>query len=339
MDSIGSVPTGPRPEPYDPGDLSDEHVDRLVDGSGGPPAWSEVAELLDRARMEAAVEPDDLWVRAHVAAAASAARKANLVPDPTAGRRGRPMRVGAVAAATTTLIATMGFAAADTLPAPIQSVAAHVASLVGVTVPDGRDRAGRPAVPSTTLSPPGSEDRPPAADPTVPAAGPTTAPRPGPDRRDRDRRVGPDRRVSPAAPERDRLGRPSGFRSVPPSRGAPGPPGRLSWPPHRDPLTPFPAPPAVRPWPPAATDPVPAPPLFVPAATPVPGPVPVPVFVPDEPDLVATGRGPVVIVDPAADARVDACARPWPRWTAPVRAVPPPPGWTRPTLPTRPPGC
>jgi hypothetical protein len=170
MDSFGPAPTGPLPEACD---LTDDDVERMLNGSGGPPAWFEVTELLDRTRMEAAVEPDDLWVRTHVAVAAAAARKANLVPDPTAGRRGRPVRVGAVAAATTTLIATMGLAAADTLPVPLQSVASHVASLVGVDVPDGRARIVMPGFGPL----PASDGAPVDADPG--SAPPTTARPPG----------------------------------------------------------------------------------------------------------------------------------------------------------------
>jgi hypothetical protein len=170
--------------------VSDEDVEELLKGTGGPPAWFEVAELLDRIRMEAAVEPDDLWVRTHVAVAAAAVRKANLVPDPTAGRPSRPLRLGAVAATTTTLIATtMGLAAADTLPEPLQSVASHVASLVGMSMPDGHDRdpavvvpvpmappepGDLPASPSTTHGEPSSRDRQaaPGPDPTGPTPPP-----------------------------------------------------------------------------------------------------------------------------------------------------------------------
>jgi hypothetical protein len=172
MDSIGPAPTGPLPEAID---LSDDDVEQLLIGAGGPTAWYEIAELLDRIRMEAAVEPDDQWVRTHVAVAAAAARKANLVPDPTAGRPSRPLRIGAVAAATTTLMATMGLAAADTLPPPLQSVAAQVASLVGVSVPDGHDRDA----PVVHLPPPTTPD-PSGGAPTTPATtgGPTTRERP-----------------------------------------------------------------------------------------------------------------------------------------------------------------
>jgi hypothetical protein len=187
MDSIGPAPTGPVPETFE---LSEDDVDQLVGGTGGPTAWFEIAELLDRIRMEAAVEPDDLWVRTHVAVAAAAARKANLVPDPTAGRPSRPLRLGAVAAATTTLLATMGLAAADTLPEPLQSVASHVASLVGVDMPDGHDRDG-PLVqlPDAGIpEPTGLESTPPST------AGPG-----------RDRQAAPDQDPDPDDPaERDR---------------------------------------------------------------------------------------------------------------------------------------
>jgi hypothetical protein len=215
MDSFGPAPTGPLPEVHD---LADDDVERLVSGQGGPSAWFEVAELLDRIRMEAAVEPDDLWVRTHVAAASVAARKANLVPDPTAGRSGHPLRAGAVAAATTTLVATMGFAAADTLPRPIQSVAAHVASLVGVTVPDGHKATvdppeEAPEVPTgpTSLDPSGGGSPSPAPVPTTASGAGGGAP--GRDRQAPAAERGPDSPEAGLAPSAWKGRGPGGLRS------------------------------------------------------------------------------------------------------------------------------